>query len=87
MPYQTINGLSRKPSLLCIITIVLYLGLIALHFVYIFPAIVSGKITSLPIIYIMLGLHFILVLCVLYDYVWILTHDPVDTVVHDPQLA
>jgi hypothetical protein len=87
MPYHTINACSKRPSLLCIITLVLYLGLVGLHFAYIFPAIISGKITDLPIIYIMLGLHFILLIAVIYDYIWILVHDPVDTVVHDPQLA
>lgn len=35
----------------------------------------------------MLGLHFVILLAIIYDYVWILVHDPVDTVVYDPHLA
>jgi hypothetical protein len=84
MPYQTINSCSKKPSLLCVISIVVYVILIGLHFVYILPAIASGLITYVPILYVLVGLHFVLILGILYDYIWILVHDPVDTVVYDP---
>jgi hypothetical protein len=86
MPYQTINSFSKRPSLLCILSIILYITLIGLHFVYILPAIISGKITYVPILYVLLGLHYLLILVILYDYIWILVHDPVDTLVCDPQL-
>jgi len=65
----------------------MHTALILLHLAYIFPAIISGKITDNPILYILLGLYFILLLAILYDYIWILAHDPVDTVVHDQQLV
>jgi len=49
--------------------------------------IVSGIITSNPILYILLGLHFVLLSAILYDYLWIMIHDPVDSIILDPQLA
>jgi hypothetical protein len=86
MPYQTINSCSQKPSLLCVLSIGVYLILIVLHLIYILPAITCGLITYVPILYVLLGLHFALIIAILYDYIWILVHDPVDTVVYDPQL-
>ncbi len=87
MQYQTKNACSRKPAFKCILTIVLYLALVVLHFVYIFPAIISGKVSPFPILYIMLAFHFALLIAILYNYLWILVHDPVDRIVYDAQLA
>lgn len=87
MVYQTKNACSKRPSILCLITIILYLGLIVLHIFYILLPIVQGYVSSNPIIYVLLALHFMLLCAIVYDYLWIAIHDPVDRVVCDPQLA
>lgn len=87
MVYQTKNACSKRPSILCLITIILYLGLIVLHIFYILLPIVQGYVSSNPIIYVLVALHFVLLCAVVYDYLWIAIHDPVDRVVYDPQLA
>jgi uncharacterized membrane protein (DUF485 family) len=87
VPYKTKNACSNTPSFLCIITILVYLALIALHIVYILTPIVGGVVTQNPILYILLALHFALLICVFYDYIWIASHDPVDRIIHDPALA
>jgi hypothetical protein len=87
MVYQTKNACSNTPSVLFFITIILYLGLVALHITYIFTPIIKGNITSNPILYIIVGLYFILMIGIIYDYTWIAIHDPVDRIVFDPKLA
>lgn len=49
--------------------------------------IMSGKVSNNPILYLLLAFHFLLLIMILYDYLWILSHDPVDRVVQDQSLA
>jgi hypothetical protein len=87
MVYQTKNACSTTPSPLFFITIILYLSIIALHLVYIFTPIIKGNITKNPILYIIVGFYFLLLFAIIYDYIWIAIHDPVDRIVYDPKLA
>lgn len=85
--YHSRNACSNTPSPLCVGVIILYLGLIGLHIAYILTPIVKGVVTSNPILYILVALHFALIIAVIYDYVWIASHDPVDRLIRDPRLG
>lgn len=87
MVYQTKNACSHRPSILCVITITLYLGITVLHIFYILIPITKGKISQNPILYVLVALHFILLAVIVFDYLWIAVHDPVDRIVYDAQLS
>ena len=83
MPYSSKNACTQKPSALSIVTFLLYLVQLVLHSVYIVPGVV--KIDH-PILWVFLGVHYACLMFVIYDYVWIMAHDPVDRLVLDPEL-
>lgn len=87
MPYSRTNSYSHRPSLLFILTLLVHLAVVTLHSVYIVPPITSTLITSLPMLPIMLGLFYLCLAILVYDYIRITTHDPVDRIVRNQALA
>lgn len=80
MAYRPVNAFSHSPSLLSIITALLYILLITLHSVYVVPGVV--RINN-PILWVLLGITYAALLFMIHDYFWIMLHDPVDRLVLD----
>lgn len=77
-----INAYTLKPSFEQILTLFLALLILILHSIFNVRAII--KINN-PILYIMLGFNYILVLILIFTYYQVTTFDPVDRFIIDPQ--
>ena len=90
-PYVTVNGCTHSPSKEQIITIILYTLILVLHSIFIVPLIVNVHNNDVDdrteILIILLVLSYITLIIVIYDYIWITVHDPVDRLVLNQELV
>lgn len=77
-PYQKVNAYTQPPSGEQILTLLLFAGQLAGHAILIIPIISS---ISDSILWTMLGFHFVLLVAVGHDYIYLTTKDPVDRMV------
>ena len=77
-PYVKTNAYSQTPSLEQIITVVIVILQIVLHSVFVVPAL--PKVNQ-AILWVILGLHYFLLLFLIYDYLYLTIKDPVDKLV------
>ena len=83
MKYRPRNACTQTPSTLSFLTAIIYLIQLALHSAYAVPGIVAIDHAAL---WILLGVAYISLILMIYDYIWIMVHDPVDRVVENPDL-
>jgi hypothetical protein len=77
-PYQKVNSYTQPPSREQIITVILFAAQLAGHAALIIPVIPPADDS---ILWTMLGFHFVLLLAVGHDYIYLTTKDPVDRMV------
>lgn len=78
VPYQKVNSYTQPPSREQILTLLLFAGQLVGHAILIIPVIWS---ISDSILWTMLGFHFVLLVAVGHDYIYLTTKDPVDRMV------
>lgn len=74
--YRKVNAYTRKPSYEQLLTLLLFSTVIVLHSVFVVPAIAKQ---ASPILWVLLGSSYLILLLVAYDYCYITCTDPVDS--------
>ena len=88
MTYTTINACTHPPSKEQIITIIIYIIQLTLHSIFVLPGLISMNYDPhKSILYFLLVLFYVLLVLIIYDFVWISVHDPVDRIIVDPDRA
>lgn len=83
-PYKKTNAYTSKPSIEQIATFALALLVLVLHSIFLVSPI---RTIDHPILYVMLGLHYLVLILLIITYVKITVFDPVDTYITHPNLA
>lgn len=83
-PYTKVNSYTQPPSKEQIITLLLFFAQLAGHSAFVVPVLPS---INHSILWTMLGFHFVLMMAVAYDYIYLTTKDPVDRMVLNEELA
>jgi hypothetical protein len=77
-PYQKVNSYTQSPSREQVLTLILFTAQLAGHSALLIPALPA---IGNSILWTMLGFHFVLLLAVAHDYIYLTTKDPVDRMV------
>jgi hypothetical protein len=77
-PYEKVNSYTQSPSMEQVITLLLFIAQLAGHSVFIVPTLAG---IGDPILWTLLGFHYVLLLVIGYDYIYLTTKDPVDKLV------
>lgn len=85
MGYEKVNGCTQSPSKEQIATIIVFAIELALHGVFVVPGIFNiANDVPKSILIVLLVLFYLLLLLIIYDFIWITFHDPVDPILLDP---
>lgn len=77
-PYEKVNSYTQSPSREQILTLILFSAQLTGHSALVVPALAA---INDSILWTMLGFHFVLLVAVAYDYIYLTTKDPVDRMV------
>ena len=77
------NACTTPLALEQVITVILFLLQLALHSIFIIPPLDD---ISHVLLWILLGFHYILLLAIIYDYIYLSATDPVDPLVLDQEM-
>ena len=83
-PYQLTNAYSQSPAPQQILTLVVFILQLACHSVFVVPGVVR---VDHPILWVLLGFHYLALLIVARDYIYLTTKDPVDKLVQNEELS
>lgn len=83
-PYTRVNSYTQPPSKEQIITLLIFTTQLVMHSAFIVPTLSS---IGHCILWTMLGFHYVLLIAIAYDYIYLTTKDPVDRMVVDEELA
>jgi hypothetical protein len=81
-PYSKVNAYNQPLDFWQIALIVVFVVIITIHSVFIISPIVAS---NHPLLWVMLGLHYVAIIIMAYDYLFITFTDPVDLLVADPE--
>jgi hypothetical protein len=79
-PYEKVNSYTQSPSREQILTLLLFIAQLIGHCAFVIPVLPS---INHSVLWTMLGFHFVLLMAVAYDYIYLTTKDPVDRMVLD----